>query len=247
MAYKRSVIIQARAMRRSGFKILRYILGKVLRLWIKETIGSENIPSKGPAIFVSNHLSYFDFLLCAAVLSKNYIVFLAQRKIKHISVVRWFTKFDNVVYVDRNYPGYTFFKELMRHLDADRFLVIYPEGSRSRTGKMGMPKLGFVKLAMKANVPIIPVAMNGTFEILPPSSRIPRLKRCKVFIGKRMYISPDNPEFHDIFFRHGVNKKLGNLTDEELQKIAVHIMDKIRILAEEEWDNNAAAKIRKII
>jgi 1-acyl-sn-glycerol-3-phosphate acyltransferase len=217
----------------------------LFKLWIKEVVGYKNIPSKGPALFVSNHLSYYDFLILSAVVP-SYVVFLAQKKIKETFFVRWFTRFNNVIYIDREKPGYSFFKEILKWLEAGRLFVIYPEGTRSRTGKMLMPKPGFVKLAMKANVPIIPVALKGTYEILPPHKHIPRLKKCEVIIGKKMYISPDNPDLKDIFFKNAGFRKFGKLDEEDMQKIAVRIMDKIRILAGEEWDDSAAAEIAKI-
>jgi 1-acyl-sn-glycerol-3-phosphate acyltransferase len=176
---------------------------------------------------------------------KPYVVFLAQRKIKTTFIIRWFTKFNNVLYIDKEYPGYSFFKELLQYLDAGRLIVVYPEGTRSRTGKMLIPKTGFVKLAMTANVPIIPVALKGTYEILPPQKRIPRFKRCEVTIGKRFYISPDNSDLKDIFFRRTGERKFGKLTDDDLQEIAVRIMDKIRIQADEKWDDTAVPQVQK--
>ena len=107
------------------------------------------------------------------------------------------------------------------------------------------PKEGFVKLAIKANVPIIPVAMKGTYEILPPSRRVPRLKRCKVIIGKKAYISAENPMFRDIFLRREGVDKTGNLTKEETQEIAFRIMNNIRLLANEKWDATALTEICK--
>jgi 1-acyl-sn-glycerol-3-phosphate acyltransferase len=109
-----------------------------------------------------------------------------------------------------------------------------------------MPKPGFVKLAMRANVPIIPVAMKGTYEILPPHGHIPRFKKCRIVIGKKMYVSPENPEFSDIFFRRKGERKFGNLTDEEMQEIAVRLMNKIRAWSEQEWDDSAKEEVDKI-
>lgn len=207
------------------------------RIWIREVVGMKNIP-KGPVIFVSNHLSYYDFLIFGSLLSR-YSVFIASKKIIQSFFVRWFTKLSHIVYVDQERPGFTFFKDTLSHLEKGRSVIIYPEGTRSRTGKMFKPKEGFVKLALRANVPIIPVAMKGTYEILPPDKRIPRFKRCKIVIGEKIYVSPRNPMFKDIFFIKKNANKSFVLNNEDTQKIAFRIMDKIRLLADEEWDESA--------
>jgi 1-acyl-sn-glycerol-3-phosphate acyltransferase len=216
---------------------MRFVVMLFFRTWIKEVVGMKNIP-KGPAIFVSNHLSYYDFLVFGSLLN-HYSVFVASKKVGESFLVGWFTKLSHVVYVDQERPGFTFFRDIIRHLEKGRSVIIYPEGTRSRTGKMFKPKEGFVKLAIKANVPIIPVAMKGTYEILPPDKHIPRLKRCKITIGQKIYISPENPMFKDIsFIKKDVNKSF-TLNNEDTQKIAFRIMDKIRLLADEEWDESA--------
>jgi len=247
-AYSNSILYMTKAryrfVRRLRFKIVRLSVFGFFKLWVKDVKGLDNIPQRGPAIFISNHLSYYDFLVFGSIL-RAYIVFLAQKKIKETFLIRWFTKFHTVVYIDKDKPGYSFFKEIIRQLGGGRLVVIYPEGTRSRTGKMAIPKPGFVKLAMKTNVPIIPVALKGTYEILPPHKHIPRLKKCEVTVGKKIYISPDNPDFKDIFFRKKGDRKFGKLTDENLQEIAVRIMDKIRISAGEEWDDSAGWAIQR--
>jgi len=236
--------VRYRFFRRIRFKITRIAVFLFFKFWIKEIRGLENIPLTGPAILVSNHLSYYDFLIFGSILS-NYIVFVATKKIEQTFFIRWFTKLHHVAYVDKDYPGQSFFRNIIRHLERGRLILIYPEGTRSRTGKMLSPKHGFVKLAIKTNTPIIPIAMKGTYEILPPSKHMPRLKRCSVIICKKFYISPEQAMFKDIFFRKRKGDKLSNLSDEEMSEMAFRIMDKIRLLAEEKWDENALEEIQK--
>ncbi len=238
--------VRFRFLRRLHFKIMRLAVFSFFRLWIDKIVGFHNIPVNGSVIFVSNHLSYYDFLIFGAMM-RSYIVFLAQKKINETFFIRWFTKLHNVVFVDKDYPGYSFFKELMRHLKNQRHLLIYPEGSRSRTGKMFRPKIGFVKLALLAGVPVVPLTMKGTYEILPPHKRVPVLRRCKVVIGKKVSISPDNPAFHDIFLRQPKELKPGKLSDEAMEEIAVRIMNDIRILAGQEWDDSIAHEMETIL
>jgi len=235
-----SVSLRYRLLRRLRFRYLRLFIFFVWRFWLRDVYGLEKIPTDGPAIIASNHLSYFDFWILSAILRKQ-TVFVAVKNLAVRGHVGWTMKLNPIIFIDRDKPGLTFFKKILWYLkEQRRLVVIYPEGTRSRTGKMLTPKVGFVKLAVKAGVPIIPIAMRGTYEILPPHKHIPKLKRCDVFVGDKIYISPQNPEFHDIFFRKaGPDRRYRDLDEAELQEIAFRIMDKVRVAAMEEWDESA--------
>lgn len=232
-----------RLFRQLRFKYLRLLVFFMWRLWLRKIHGLEKIPLNEAAIVVSNHLSYFDFFILASALKKQ-TVFVAVKNLDKRSFVGWFMKLDIIVYVDREKPGYKFFKELMWHLNTQRRLVVlYPEGTRSRSGKMLAPKPGFIKLAIKTSVPIIPVAMRGTYEILPSQKSIPAMRKCDIYIGDKFYISPQNPELKDIFFRkRSSGRRFEDLDDDELQEIAFRIMEKVRTMANQEWDESVIRK-----
>jgi len=230
--------VRIRAARRSGFKFLRSLVFFMWRLWVRKVEGLENIPENEPVIIVSNHQSYFDFFILASVLRRQ-TVFVAVKGLSERPFVGWFMKLDTIVYVDRDKPGLSFFKELIRHLDAGKQIVLYPEGLRSRSGKMLPPKTGFLKLALKQNVPILPVVMRGTYEILPPNKHIPAFKRCDVIFGKKIYISPSTPLFKDVFSEGAKNGKYSNLNDDQLNRVAYRVMDIVRQLSGQAWDETA--------
>ncbi len=238
------IYVRTRAMRRAWFRLLRGMVFFIWRLWVRKIEGVENIPKHEPVIIFSNHLSYFDFFVLASILRRQ-TVFVAVRSLKERSFVGWFMKLDTIVYVDRERPGFGFFKELIRHLDAGKQVVIYPEGTRSRSGKMLSPKTGFVKLALKQNIPILPVAMRGTYEILPPNRRLPAFKKCDVVFGKKIYISPSTPLFKDVFFHNSPSKKFTKLSDEQLQMIAYRVMDIVRRVSGQTWDDSAQILAQK--
>lgn len=235
--------IRYRFLRRIRFRVLRLFIFFIWRLWVGKIYGFERIPLNEPVIIVSNHLSYFDFWILSAMLRRN-TVFVAVRGLDKRSFVGWTMKLNTIIYIDRDKPGCAFFKNLMWQLQEQRrSVVIYPEGTRSRSGKMLTPKPGFVKFAIKVGIPVLPIAMRGTYEIMPPHKRTPRLKKCDVYVLDKTYISPTNPEFYDIFFRKmGTERRYEDLDEEELQEIAFRIMDKVRIAAWQEWDETVHRK-----
>lgn len=224
-----------RLLRLWKYKTMRLAIFFFFRLWLKEIDGFKNIPLQGPALLVSNHLSYYDFLVLGAIF-RSQIVFLAVEKINKTFLINFLTKLHIVIYLDRENPGISFFKEVMRQFESRKIVVIYPEGTRSRSGKMGRPKPGFVKLAMKANVPIVPIAMQGTYDILPPNKKIPKLRKCRIVAGEKIYIAPSNEMFKDVFFEKRGFRKFSNLTKDQMQIIADRIMEKVGCLAKSKYN-----------
>lgn len=232
------VSVRYRYFRRLRFRYLRFFVFFIWHLWVGKVVGFDKIKMDEPAIIVSNHLSYFDFWILSAILREQ-TVFVAVKDLTRRTHVGWTLRFNTIIYIDREKPGFVFFKQVIWHLKVrKRLVVMYPEGTRSRTGKMLAPKLGFVKLAVRAGVPIIPIAMRGTYEILPPHKHVPKLKKCDVFIGDRIYITPENPEFRDIFFDSDGLRHYKQLEEDKLYRIAFRIMDGIRKIASQEWDDS---------
>lgn len=233
-----------RLLRRLRFRVLRLFVFFVWKLWLDRVEGLENISRGEAAIIASNHLSFFDFFVLASFLEKQ-TVFVATKGLDKKPFVGWFMKLDTIVYVDREKPGYGFFKEMIRQTRSKKLIVIYPEGTRSRSGKILPPKPGFVKLALLCGVPIIPLAMKGTYNILPPHKHIPKFSKCDIQIGKKTSISPSNPFLRDIFYRCAKSKKYTDLTDEGIEEIAFRIMEQIRTMSGQEWDESALEKAQK--
>jgi 1-acyl-sn-glycerol-3-phosphate acyltransferase len=231
-----------RFLRRQAFLWGRWLIFSFWKLWLGKVDGSDNLPADGGAILYANHWSYLDFLILRPILDSSY-VFIATSKLKQRSLMNWLMRYGSVMYIDLEKPGISFLKEVMRHLRSNKRIVIYPEGTRSRSGKMLMPKIGFVKLALTANVPLIPVAIKGGYEAWPPHLRLPRLKKCEVEFGKGIYISPFNPFLRDVFFNTRGYRKFSKLSNENFQLIACRLMDVVRRMACEEWDESASSEI----
>ena len=97
-------------------------------------------------------------------------------------------------------------------------IIIHPEGTRSNDGKLQKAKTGVARLALAAKVPILPVGLIGTFEILPKWKKIPRLSKAKINIGKLIYFNAyygkENDKKTIRFVTTKVMKEIAKLTKE---------------------------------
>ncbi|MBW2974547.1 AMP-binding protein [Candidatus Woesearchaeota archaeon] len=216
-------IIRKKASRASYFRrwtlgmpvrMIRYIMQVLLlfpltRLFCRiETKGKENLKClKGPAIFVSNHTSHLD---SPVILSE--LPFRIKVNISTAALEEFFFREDkrprtilyNLGTVFLNLYMFSQKKGFMRSIkytgeliDRNSNILIFPEGQRTKTGKMNPLKPGIGMIASNMKVPVVPIRIEGLSEILPPGSNFPK-KRGKVSLrfGKALYFS--NEIFTDI-------------------------------------------------
>ncbi len=232
---KERVDIFFRVLRKEWFKAIRFLVYFIFRLWLKKIHNEHNLPKTGPAMIVSNHLSYYDWAVLSAIYWDRYLVFIGNKDLLNRGFVGWLMKLNFLIFIDPTNPGRAFLKESLTKLKDDNILVIYPEGTRSRTGRMLTPKTGFIRIALKTGVPVIPVGMKGTYRILPPHKKFPRLKQCEVIVGKPILLNYRNPMFRDLF---EYNKGKHTLSDEGEVVAARRIMEVIRKMTGQDWHDD---------
>lgn len=196
------------------YGFLRYALAPIVRkLWVKEVEGLEHIPKKGPFIFASNHESYFDFI-CFWAVSPHSIQYLAAEKFYKSKFWKPLMVATGQIKVERESKDKKGVHERAHYiLKNEGVLGIYPEGTRSRTGEMGRAYTGVTKFALQAKVPIVPVGMIGTYDILPPHKNFPKFQKCKIKIEK-----PIN--YNEHYDKEHTEDLLRHLTDELMKQIA---------------------------
>jgi long-chain acyl-CoA synthetase len=158
--------------------------------------GAANIP-EGPCIITPNHQSFFDGLFVASFIrwgAMNKTYFYAKKK--HVN--NWFLRFlasrNNIIVMDINKDLKESIQKLAEVLKSGKKIIIFPEGTRSRTGEIGEFKKTFAILSKELNVPVVPVAICGANRALPSKAWFPRpFTRVQV-----NFFQPIYPEQHTI-------------------------------------------------
>lgn len=172
------------------YTLTRIIVGPVARLIYRPVIeGTENIPSTGPVLLASNHLSFVDSLVIPLA-SPRRVVFLAKSEYFTGHGIRgalkrfMFTAVGSVP-IQRGTAGAAreALDSALEILRNGLAFGIYPEGTRSLDGRLYRGRTGVAWLALTAGCPVVPVGLAGTQDIQPVGSRIPRVRKITVRFG----------------------------------------------------------------
>ena len=156
------------------------------RLWHIERSGFDRLPTEGPAILCPNHISFIDSVFLMLSLPRN-ISFVGKAEYMD----SWKTKFlfpaMGMIPIDRSGGDKSrgALEIAQQVLERGELFGIYPEGTRSRDGRLYKGRTGAARLAMATGAPIYPVAIVGTDMVQPVNSRLPKLgTSCSIPIGR---------------------------------------------------------------
>jgi long-chain acyl-CoA synthetase len=161
--------------------------------------GVENIPDTA-CIIAPNHQSFLDGMFVAAFLRKHQMkktYFYAKEKHVRKRWVKFLANRNNIIVMNINKDLKLSIQKMAEVLKRDRNIIIFPEGTRTKDGKLGDFKKTFAILSKELNVPVVPVAIYGAYEALPRGKKIPRLfSEIRVQFLKPVY--PEAQSYDDI-------------------------------------------------
>ena len=178
--------------------------------------GLRHVPSNGPVIIASNHLSFSDSIFMPLVVPRN-VTFLAKSEyftspgLKGLIKKLTFIALGQVP-IDRAGGKRSDAAILtgLRLLEENHCVGIYPEGTRSPDGRLYKGRTGIARMAIESGAPVIPVAMFNTAEIQPTGQVVPKVRRVEMVFGEPMYFSGDSTD----------QAVLRGATNELMEKIA---------------------------
>jgi len=178
--------------------------------------GLRHVPSKGPVIIASNHLSFSDSIFMPLVVPRD-VTFLAKSEYFTSPGLKGFIKKITFIAlgqvpVDRSGGKRSEAAIItgLRLLQENRCVGIYPEGTRSPDGRLYKGRTGIARMAIESGAPVIPVAMFNTAEIQPTGQVVPKVRRVEMVFGEPMYFSGDSTD----------QAVLRSATNELMEKIA---------------------------
>ena len=186
-----------------------YYLGKFVFKWMFILIyrckssGQENIPENTGFIIAPNHLSFFDPPLAGCFMKQD-LFFMAKQELFDVSVLGFLIKRTNAFPVKRGAQDMSAFRNAFTILENKKALLMFPEGTRSKTGQLGKARAGVGMVACNCQVPIVPVKIVNT-------NNMKKFKKIEVKYGKPIY----PPKEH---------------VKEDYLKIAQQVLDEIKNL-----------------
>jgi 1-acyl-sn-glycerol-3-phosphate acyltransferase len=207
------------------YTLARSVVGLVFRVvWRPTVTGREHVPSSGPVVIASNHLSFIDSVVIPLVVPRR-VRFLAKAEYfeGHGLLGAWNRFFFSHV-VDAVPIRRTGHRDALASLEAGLEVLqagqcfgIYPEGTRSRDGRLYRGKTGVGWLAMASGAPVVPVTLVGTDRIQPVGARMPRIRRIRVVFHEP--VDP-TPFITRVEGGRGAGKARREITDQVMDRIA---------------------------
>jgi 1-acyl-sn-glycerol-3-phosphate acyltransferase len=139
--------------------VLRALFQLVFRTRFRNT---HHVPASGGALVVSNHISYLDPPVMGMAVAPRELAFLAKRELFRNPFFGWLITVYSAIPVNRGHVERSLLARLVDLMRQGGMLIVFPEGTRSKTGELGSAKPGVGMLALQAGVTVVPAYLTGT-------------------------------------------------------------------------------------
>ena len=170
-----------------------------------EVIGAENIPSEGNLIIAANHKSNLDpIFVASAVNKKRKMTAIAKEELFKNKILAKILNKVEIIPINRQNPGLGTIKRILKYIKNDYALVMFPEGTRSKTDDFNNAKAGLSLFATKAKADIVPCTIYSSYKLFKPA---------KIYFGEPISLEE--------YYKQ-------KLTSEDHERISGEVMDIIK-------------------
>lgn len=145
----------------------------------------ERVPVRGPVILASNHASHLDPPLVGAGLPRA-LNYLARESLFDLPIAGWALRNVNAVPVDRDGAGAAGLRAIFNRLRQGGAILLFPEGTRTRDGKLQKARSGVGLVVIKSTAPVVPVRVFGTYDAWSRHMKVARPRAVSVKYGHPM-------------------------------------------------------------
>ncbi|PKO00570.1 MAG: 1-acyl-sn-glycerol-3-phosphate acyltransferase [Chloroflexi bacterium HGW-Chloroflexi-4] len=200
-------------------ELRRILVWLLKRLTVTEFLGVENIPLTGGVLIATNHMSRMDIPVLFLTPNRPDMTALVTTKYLKYPLIRWFIVTAQGIWLDRDSADFGAFRTAVTALNQGMAIGIAPEGTRSKDAQLLEGKPGAALLALRAGVPILPVALSGTEDAVTKMKQFKRPHITAQF-GKLI----PAPELD----RNNREEQLQQLTDEIMCQIGAMLPEHYR-------------------
>jgi 1-acyl-sn-glycerol-3-phosphate acyltransferase len=175
---------------------------RLVRLWARGTLwicgvrmrlrGRERLDPRRACLFMVNHQSYFDIPILTAACDTLQVRWVSKRAVRKVPVLGLCMQLTHHVLVDRESPtqAVAVIRQVKKLLGAGISVIFFPEGTRTRDGRLQPFKPGGFAVAVEAGVPVVPVVINGSRALWPPEVWQLRPGTVEVVFGEPIHVDP---------------------------------------------------------
>jgi 1-acyl-sn-glycerol-3-phosphate acyltransferase len=147
------------------YRVVRIVLTPIILLFYRfRAIDVSNVPARGPVLLAPNHFSFWDHFFVAVLLRRE-VHFMGKSQLFKPPVLDFIINHGGVFPVRRGHRDQEAFITAHTIFHRGGMVLMYAEGGRSRSGKLGEPKPGVGRLALEGGVPVVPVAIHGSEKV----------------------------------------------------------------------------------
>lgn len=201
MTDRSDATLQRPLWKRLWYQLTQLMAGSFFRVWFRlRREGHHRPPASGPMVVASNHASHLDPVLIGTMLPRQ-ICYLARETLFRGVLGPLIRSYDSVP-IDREGSGLSGIRAILKRLKMNDAVLLFPEGTRTRDGRLQPMQPGFIALVRRGKATLAPVGISGSFEAMPRGVLLPRPAKIGLVYG-----DPIPPE------------RMAGLSDEELLEL----------------------------